>query len=54
MKAFYEHVAVKRKHIDRLDRKYRMNEEGKGTVLETIRQRIVTIEGRLKRIPEQS
>ena len=49
VKAFYEHAAVKRKHIDRLDRKYQMNEKGKGTVLETIKQRIIAKEGRLKR-----
>ena len=48
MKAFYERVAVKRKHIDRLDRKYRMNEKEKGTVLETIKQRIIAKEVRLK------
>ena len=49
MKALNENKAVKRKHVDRLERKYRFNQKGKSTVLETIRQRMIAKEGKLKR-----
>ena len=49
MKALNENKAVKRKHVDRLERKYRFDQKGKSTVLETIRQRMIAKEGKMKR-----
>ena len=49
MKALNENKTVKQKHVDRLERKYRFNQKGKSTVLETIRQRMIAKEGKLKR-----
>ena len=49
MKVLNENKTVKQKHVDRLERNYRFNQKGKSTVLETIRQRMVAKEGKLKR-----